>query len=120
VYFQKDWLLRQIQMTAQMMAKAVFNKSTPFYEMENREVQTAGDLLHGKLMRLLEEARFNEAENLLFSELEENGIAGLRAALDFYARLNQFDDETLVQNGFEREEIAQGLEDIKNMFGIIL
>lgn len=120
MYFQKDWLLRQIQITAQMMAKAVFNKSTPFYEMENREVQTAGDLLHEKLMRLLEEARVNEAEDLLFEELDQYGITCLRAALDFYARLNEFDDETLTRNGFEREEIAQGLEDIKNMFGIIL
>ncbi len=107
-------------MTAQMMAKAVFNKSTPLYEMENRETQTAGDLLHERLTRLLEELRFNEAEDLLFSKLEEHGITGLRAALDFYARLNEFDDETLAQNGFEREEIAQGLEDIKNMFGIVL
>lgn len=118
MYFEKDWLLRQIRVTAQMLARLAFNKDTPYYEIENREAQSVGDLLHAKIMRLLEEGRFNEAEDLLFEGLEEYGISCLRVATDFYARLNEFDDTVLEQNGFEREEIAQGLEDVKAMFGL--
>ncbi|MCE5235699.1 MAG: DUF6483 family protein [Clostridiaceae bacterium] len=118
MYFEKDWLLRQIRVTAQMLARLAFNKDTPFYEMENREAQSASDLVHEKIMRLLDEGRFNEAEDMLFDALEEHGISCLRVATDFYARLNEFDDTVLEQNGFEREEIAQGLEDVKAMFGL--
>ncbi len=118
MYFEKDWLLRQIRVTAQMLARLSFNKDTPFYEMENSEAQNAEDLLHEKLMRLMEEGRFNEAEDMLFDGLEAYGISCMRVATDFYARLNEFDDEVLENSGFEREEIAQGLEDVKAMFGL--
>lgn len=118
MYFEKDWLLRQIRTTAQMLARLAFSKDTPFYEMENREAQSASDLLHNELLRLMEAGRFNEAEDKLFEALEEHGISCLRVATDFYARLNEFDDDTLEGNGFEREEIARGLEDVKAMFGL--
>jgi len=119
MYFQKDWLLRQINMTVQMLSRLVFQTDTPLYEMENRETQSAGDLLHAELLALLAERRFCEAEDRLFEALEGQGIAFLRVALDFYARLNEVSDDVLEENGFEREEIVKGLEEVKAMFGLV-
>ena len=44
----------------------------------------------------------------------------LKIALDFYNKVNDFDDEYLEKNNYTREEIGEGLKAISKRFGIVL
>ena len=80
--FQEDWLVRQINSMAQAIAKAIFGKDEPEYLPDGEFPET--DRLYTRLLELLDEKRINEAENLLFAECEEDDVAYLLVAADFY------------------------------------
>ena len=92
--YQQDWILRQIEMLARMLAKLLFHKDTTEYPELDAEEYMQTNLLHQDLLRLIRQGRLNEAENLLFEQLE--------------------------QGGFSREEIDEGLHDFMKMFYIEL
>lgn len=75
-------------------------------------------MLHRRLLQLLKEGKINEAENMLFEEVDTNDIKYLELALDFYNRLNEMDDEFLENNNFSRKEVEEGLKDLLKEFGI--
>ena len=118
--YHTDWLMRQIQMTTQVIARLVFNKDAPAYEIVEAERQTAADGLYTRLQVLLNSGRINEAENLLFSEIDETDLKYLMLAIDFYAELNKLSEEELERCDFSHEEIAEGLAQMKRMFAVTL
>lgn len=118
--YRQDWLMRQIETMAQAIARIIFNKNEPNYEIINESNHTETDLLFHSLLALLEGEKINEAENLLFENINNDDVNYLLLAIDFYSRLNSLDDETLEKNNFSREEIESGMEEIKKQFGIAL
>ncbi len=56
--------------------------------------------------------RYDKAENVLF-ELVETDPLWIKKGLAFYQRLLQLSDEQLASGGFSRDEIVQGIEDLK-------
>lgn len=109
---EQDWFLRQLQMLVQFAARLIFGKDAIEYVMHDKDHPTASDLIHAKLIRLLEEDRFCEAEDYLFANFSPENDEHLKIALDFYNRLDGFGDGRLEQNNFPREEITQGLWDL--------
>ena len=73
-----------------------------------------------QLVKLIEQGRINEAEDLLFEGLNTESKTYLKLVLDFYRRLNDLDDEFLEENNFSREEIKQGLGELADKFGVPL
>jgi len=69
-------------------------------------------------MELLADSKINEAEDLLFEEIDTNDINGLLLAFDFYFRLSEYDDSYLEQCNFSRDEVADGLMEVKKLFGV--
>lgn len=78
------------------------------------------------ILRLLEEKKVKEAENLMLDLLDrvcsakDNHI--LYAALYFYQTLNEWDDGELEQADYSREEIRDGIQNVmkiyqRNMYG---
>ncbi|MCM1236116.1 MAG: DUF6483 family protein [Ruminococcus flavefaciens] len=78
------------------------------------------------ILRLLEEKKVREAENLMVNLLgrvcsaEDKHI--LHAALYFYQTLNEWDDGELEQADYSREEIQDGIQNVmgiyqRNMYG---
>ncbi len=67
---------------------------------------------------LLEQGKINEAENLLFENLDTDNKRYMELALDFYERLNNFEDDFLEENNFSREEIEEGLKEIFKKFKV--
>ena len=120
----QDWLMRQIEIIARTLAKIIFNKETTEYVIIDYRQFTETDIIHNQLLKLIDEKKINEAENLLFEqievELEENPDSRkyLEIAVDFYSRLNELSDKTLEDCGFEREEIDDGIREIADMYGI--
>ena len=115
--YKKDWLLDQIDDLIEFLARVFLNQTNTEYLPENI-VNSSADSLHTELNKLLSEGKINEAENLLFDKIEVGNTKHLAVALNFYDKLNKFNDETLEASNYSREEINQGLHDILDKFGI--
>lgn len=116
--YHEDWIMRQIAMAVQSIARIIFNKKTPVYEVTDELHRPNSDALHQHLMVLLEDGLVNEAENLLFDTVNPNSINDLNVAVDFYSRLNEWSDAELELRDFSREEVNSGLSDIMILFDI--
>ena len=116
--FQEDWFMRQVEDFAKMLAKIIFNKETTDYDVFEANNLSNTDLLHFQLIQLIDEGKINEAENLLFDEIETKNKRYLEVAIDFYARLNDLNDTVLENNNFTRKEIDEGLKEVAGIFGI--
>ncbi len=116
--WEQDVLMRQIQGMAAMLAKILFGRGSPLYELPAPEVYTDADRLHIRLMELLEEGEINQAEDLLFADADPGDWASLEVGLDFYSRLNAKEDTWLEAHDFSREELQEGLEAFVGRFPI--
>lgn len=119
--FVNDYIVKQINIMVKFFAGVLFNKdTTECYNIKDENGNITGK---GKLCiclrRLVDEGKINEAENLLFSEIEENNdIELLEVALDFYGYLNEKDNIFLEENGFSHQEILEGLQDVQKIYNI--
>lgn len=120
MFYQKDWVMKQIQSMIQLVARYFFKKDIIEYEVIDETNITQTDLLHKELVGLLNSLRINEAENLLFERIISNDLNHLAVALDFYRRLNELSDEQLEESNFSRDEIKNGLEEIARMYRLTL
>ena len=112
--------MRQIELIARYIAESVFKKKSTEYKIIEKENLSDTDKLHNKLVNLINENKINEAEDLLFDSLDLDNKKYLEVAIDFYARLTKLDDATLELNDFTKEEIAEGLADVSNKYGIVI
>jgi hypothetical protein len=77
----------------------------------------SGDVLRIILKRLVNDGEYNKAENILFEELNKNKSQVIyEIAINFYNILLEKSDEELEKGDFSKEEVYQGLQDIKRMF----
>lgn len=118
--YEQDWILRQIKLLTASIAKIVFGKDVALYEMQNPSGQTETDMLHLYLLRLIDEGKANEAEELLFEHLKPENKEFLLLSLDFYQRLNALSDEALERMNFSRREIFDGLKEVEAIYGLDL
>lgn len=116
--FEQDYIMKKIRDFIRFLAKTFLNKDTVVYEPPIEEEYMETDYIHKELLTLLRQGKINEAENLLYEELDAGSIKYMELALDFYERLNNFDDEFLEKSNFSREEIDEGLKEIAQKFGI--
>jgi len=116
--------MNQIEIVARTLAKLIFNKDSTEYVIMNWQIQTDTDMIVSKLRELIDEGKINEAENLLFDNIDEeiaeneDGRKYLEVAIDFYSRLNDLSDKTLEEFGFERQEIDEGIREVAEMYGV--
>lgn len=116
MYFQQDWILRQIQMIVQFVAKSVFHKDSINYKINDEAKLSDTDILFIKLKDLVEEGKLCEAENMLFDNFKKDNKEYLRLALDFYQTINNMTDDELESYNFSRKEIHDGVNDITYKF----
>lgn len=115
--FEEDWFMRQVDDMVRFLAGTILKKNTTNYEV-TQEVHSDADRLYLRINELLEDDKINEAENLLFEKIDGQNRRYLEIAVDFYARLNALDDDTLEKNNFSREEIGEGLKEAAKVFDI--
>lgn len=116
--FEQDYIMREIGMLARMLGKTIFHKEVETIELIDENGYTTGDgLLYFRLSSLVKQGEIGKAEDLLFDEVRSNPSHQLLlVACQFYADLNNLSDEELEGGGFSKEEIVQGLADVKKMF----
>lgn len=98
-------------------AKVLFNKEEKSSVHVNIGQMDSGDILKVMVNKLIHEGNYNRAEDLLFEEINKNNSEEIyKIALDFYNKLLERTDEELKACDFTKEEIYQGLEDIKKIY----
>ena len=112
---KQDYLMRLIHEMVRTIIKLIFNIDEKTVDIE-QELKETSDL-YIRLVRLADAGKINEAENLLYEQLENGQAEDLKAALGFYDRLNDYTEEFLDKADFSREEIKSGLVSVLRMYG---
>lgn len=114
--FHKDYLIRQIELMVESIAHVVLNTDVSVKNENQIEIcQAESDLLHVLLCDMIAKKQVNEAENMLFDSLDPDNQNHLVIAVDFYSRLNNMTDKELEDVDFSREEIVNGLNEVKGI-----
>lgn len=112
--------MRQISDLVQMIGKVLFKKNSVEFNIQDESKSTKVHQLYEKLINLINQLKINEAEDLLFKNIETHDLIYIKLAMDFYSRLNNLKDEELKIANFTREEIKMGLEDVLSLYNISL
>lgn len=112
---KQDYLMRLIHEMVRTIIKLIFNIDEKTVDIE-QELKETSDL-YIRLVRLADAGKINEAENLLYEQLENVQPEYLKAALGFYDHLNDYTEEFLDKADFSREEIKSGLVSVLRMYG---
>jgi len=118
--FQDDYFMRQIEALSKMLGQLIFFKRTDDNIVEIFDAQgnviSEGLLLH-KLKHMIAKGEINEAENLLFDEIEsQSGTELLPVAIAFYQSLAELSEARLAQCNYSPEEIIGGLQSVQHIF----
>ena len=119
MYYQ-DWLMSQIKIMIDMIAKIVFKKDNVQFDIYEESNSVEVYKLYERLINLTNQLKLNEAEDILFDKINNNDLIYMKVAMDFYDRLNKLSDEELEIGNFTREEIKLGLEDVLKLYHISL
>jgi hypothetical protein len=96
------------------IAKFICNKKEESSKKFNIERMSSVDIFKIIFTKAFNEGNYNQAEDLIFAELEKNNSQEVyEIAIEFYNSLLEKSDELLIKNNFSKEEIYQGLKDIK-------
>lgn len=115
--FEQDYIKRLCESIGNMIVGFVAGKNavTSKIEDENHDVKLSeDDLLEIMVKKFLYEGKINEAEDLIFDSMHDRHSKKVyEIALDFYKQINEYSDEKLINCNFSREEIKDGLEELK-------
>jgi len=118
VQYEKDWLMRQVQMLVQFIARVVFKLDVISYEI-NEEQDSEINELYICLSELLSANEICDAEDMLYDNFEGSKDY-LRLAMWFYNEINLLTDEELEASNFSRDEVFEGLQSVLSKSGIPL
>ena len=114
---EKDYIMRLVKEIARVLGFLIRGKKEE-KDLEE-EIQTLPiDGIFKFIIKLADKGNINEAENLLFTQLDRTDMRHLYVAIAFYEHINEYTDEFLMGHSYTREEIIQGLKDIAKEYGI--
>lgn len=120
MYFQKDYILRQIEMFGKGVAKLLKVETPTDYldDLINADGSVRGDQYLGfTLTSMVRDGKIGEAEDLLYETVEAHPHAEyLPIAVDFYKMLAELDEKKLQEADFSQQEIVDGLAGIQRIF----
>ena len=105
-----------VQQLGRTIASVVMQKDVVMYEKVDFESVNSLNILPITLRNLIYKGEYNKAENVLFNEVRKNpSIDVYNIAKEFYNTLLSKSDDELIKNNFSKDEIYQGLQDVKNI-----
>ncbi len=118
MFYEQDWLGRQIQMLVRFVAKTVFKKDTDEFTELIEKSASGADILYKELLVFLQAGEICKAENHLYDSIDAGNRYHFAVAVEFYSLLNKMSDEELEKGDFSREEIKDGLKNVSSVFGV--
>ena len=114
----REFITKQIKAISKLIVQVLFKKDDFEYVVPEESRQTEFDKLYVELMVLLDKNNINEAEDLLFNNVNGTNPIILIIALNFYNKLVNKTDEELESANFSLEEVEQGFLDLLRMYNI--
>ena len=118
--FEQDYIKRVIDSIGKMCVAIVAGKNVIESNIEDNNYDmkiSEDDLLEIMVKKYVDQGNINEAENIIFEAIKIHKTKkSYEITLDFYKYINDYSDEKLQELNFSREEIVDGLNEIKNTF----
>ena len=117
---KQDWFERQVEALGKAFAGVIFGKEKLLdlaekYDAVLTQETLDEDILERMLKKYVENGKLCDAEDLLFESLKENVTPQkIIVCLNFYNQLNDLDENYLNQHNFSKDEIREGIEELKN------
>lgn len=111
---KEDWILGQISSIITMLKKLL--KKDDEEIIKDLEEDKEANIIYKNILQLLNQGKINEAENIIFENIDMNENVGL-IAIEFYSKINQLSNEELNEKKFSREEVYEGILDISKSLG---
>lgn len=105
--------MKQIQEYIQFLLRLIFPQGD--VALRKKKI-TESDAFH-ELVKLIDEGRYNDAEDILFDGAEE-GTIDLASGIFFYQMLLDIPEKTLRAHDFSTKEIETGLRDFAKLFNV--
>lgn len=115
--FEQDYIMKLIKEMVRVILKLLFNIDSESPAVELLENKQEREILE-KLLDMVDAGKINETENRLYDLISDMDMDSLEIAVLFYSCLNDKTDEFLEENGFSREEIKLGMENVADVFGL--
>jgi hypothetical protein len=116
MHIEQDYIMKMIHQLIEVLLGYIFKGKEKGLE-ENINKSQEQTEKYDKLKILVDNYEINQAENLLFANIDINNIEDLKLALLFYQYVNEKDNEFLEKSNYSREEIEQGIKDISKKYG---
>ena len=118
--FEEDWIMRQISDMTKSIGKMVLGRDISAYEIETQFQSKDSETLYHKLLELLDQHRYKEANEMLMEQMHATTMDYLRIVLNIYDRLNKLGDAELKEGDISRSEIYRSFDSITQEYGIFL
>lgn len=113
---EQDYIMRIIHEVVRTFLKLVFHiDEEKQEEVQFEDTEAAGS--YETLCAMADRGEINQAENILYEELEESNLEYLKMAVLFYNHLNTMSNEFLEKCDYSRQEIAEGMKQVIKMYG---
>ena len=113
----EGFIEKQIKLLVKALTGFVYSKTLSSNIINQSGEITEENFLAYRLNKLISEGNINKAEDLLFAEIENyRSDANFKIALQFYEKLNEMDESTLNKHDFSKQEIMDGLNEIKTIY----
>lgn len=116
--FEKDYFMRMIQNMVRFLVQLITGKTQFDYEIKDTENPTACDDTYARIIAMADSGHINEAENLLYQNLEPDNQDYLLMGISFYNHINGYTDEFLAEHNYTRGEIETGIQNLAGEYGI--
>lgn len=116
MHIEQDYIMKMIHQLIEVLLGDIFKGKEKVLE-ENINKSEKQTEKYNKLKYLVDNYNVNQAENLLFKNIDINNIEDFKLALLFYQYVNGKDNEFLQKSNYTREEIEQGIKDISKKYG---
>lgn len=115
---EKDYILRMVKDLVKSIAYIVLGKSEIEYQLPENVESSRVDSLYVNLLELVNNGHINEAEDMLFDNINTSDMKQFEMAMSFYLYLNDFGDDYLESNNYSRDEITEGIKSICKEYGL--
>jgi hypothetical protein len=113
-----EFIQKQIKAVSKLLMNVLFKTEDYQYKVSSSENQTEFDKLYLTLMDMLEKNQINEAEDMLFDQVDGMNPIILIIALNFYNKLTTKTEEELESANFSVDEVEQGFLDLLRMYNV--
>ena len=115
--FEQDYIMRQIHQIIQVLMKVIFKIDSPSpstaYIKDAETRQIADDMLKN-----IDVGNIAEAEEMLFSLIQNKTMDNLMAGLVLYSHINEKDDAYLEMNHYSRGTAENSMKRLLSEYGL--